>query len=688
MPVKPALELRFHGRVIEHLGIDMYQSPTAAIAELIANAWDADAEAVSVTLPTSDINDASEIVITDDGVGMTFEECQSRFLNVGYNRRGDDPSQLTNEKGRPVMGRKGIGKFAGFGIAQVVTIETISKENGELTRFALDVEQLRGDGSEYLNTNAQPIQVLDYKAPNASRRKRHGTSVTLSGLTLKRRPPVDQFRRSMARRFLLLERADDFELLIDGEGLPDAHDAEHVEFDYPTAYRDDDRPAGLTIDGSWGRERLSDGNEVRWRILFYEEPIDEEELTGVAVFAHGKIAQRPFLFNLSGGLGGQTGTAYMSGQVQADFIDERRADLIATERQRVNWEAEATAPLLEWGQDRVKSLLRVWKERRAEEKVRLLDERLAPFAERVQRLKPHERRVVERALKNIAKITSLTNDQFDELAASMLTAWEGGRLQELINSLGEAADLDEAQLLQILAESNILTSLHAAEKVRGQLNLVRGLRRRIDERELENAVRDYIAQHPWLVSPKWETFVVERGLSRLIADAQAEAGLNSDADWEGRVDLVLSAGSTLLVMEFMRPDLAIDWDHIDRYQRYIDTLREKVAASSSKFDVVEGLLVADKLERRTGMTSRILALRQQRMDVLTWEGLLDGSEAQWRDYLDLLQDRAPDERLRALAPTPKPKKVTKRASKTNSSSAKKSSRTAGSAKRPTRKKRD
>jgi hypothetical protein len=615
---------------------------------------------------------------------MTFEDCQSRYLNVGYNRRGDDPGQLTPGRNRPVMGRKGIGKFAGFGIAGQVEVETVSETTGELTKFTLDIDRLRGNGDEYLSTSPQAVDVVEYKAANATRRKKHGTTIRLSQLTLKRRPSPDQFRRSMARRFLLLERADDFAVTIDGDPLPDSHDAEHVEFDYPAAYRDDERPNGLTVDGVWGRESLSDGSEVRWRIVFYEEPIDEEELAGVAVFAHGKMAQRPFLFNLHGGLGGQTGTSYMSGQVQADFIDERRSDLIATERQRVNWESDATSALLEWGQDRVKSLLRLWKERRAEEKVRLLEERLAPFAERVQRLKTHERRVVERALRNIAKITSLTNDQFDELATSMLTAWEGGRLQELINSLGEAADLDEAQLLQILAESNILTSLHAAEKVRGQLNLVQGLRRRIEERELENAVRDYIAEHPWLVSPKWETFVVERRLSRLIRDAQAEAGLDEDPDWQGRVDLVLSAGPTLLVMEFMRPNLAVDWDHVDRYQRYIDTLREKVAASTSTFEVVEGLLVADKLERRTGMTGRIQTLRQQRMDVLSWEGLLDGAEAQWRGYLELLQERAPDERLRALSPAPKAKKLAQRTGKARGgkSVAKKSSSKAAASKRP------
>jgi hypothetical protein len=32
------LFLNFHGRIIDHLGIQMYQSPTAAIAEMVSNA--------------------------------------------------------------------------------------------------------------------------------------------------------------------------------------------------------------------------------------------------------------------------------------------------------------------------------------------------------------------------------------------------------------------------------------------------------------------------------------------------------------------------------------------------------------------------------------------------------------------------------------------------------------------------
>jgi len=47
----------------------------------------------------------------------------------------------------------------------------------------------------------------------------------------------------------------------------------------------------------------------------------------------------PFFFNLSGGISGQVGLEYLTGQVEADFLDGTE-DCIATDRQSVNWQFE------------------------------------------------------------------------------------------------------------------------------------------------------------------------------------------------------------------------------------------------------------------------------------------------------------------------------------------------------------
>ena len=62
------------------------------------------------------------------------------------------------------MGRKGIGKFAGFGIATVLEVETTSKKTGERTKFRLDLEALRGDS--YIATGPRVIPALTHDGPD------------------------------------------------------------------------------------------------------------------------------------------------------------------------------------------------------------------------------------------------------------------------------------------------------------------------------------------------------------------------------------------------------------------------------------------------------------------------------------------------------------------------------------------
>ncbi|GLZ08892.1 hypothetical protein Acsp03_63580 [Actinomadura sp. NBRC 104412] len=647
------LYIRFHGRVIEHLGIDMYQSPVAAIAELISNAWDADATEVRVTLP-GHLGEGAEIHIVDDGEGMTLTQCQERYLKVGYNRRTDRGSEKT-PGGRPVMGRKGIGKFAGFGIAGILEVETVSRETGEKTVFRLDVDRLTGEGTEdrYAYGTRMEVEVLEYLPASEGRKADHGTRIKLQRLTLKRTPNPDRFRESMARRFLLLERVGEFSVLVNG--LPIASEAatEDIEFDFPGDYREDEMPVGMRIEDGWGVESLRNGAEIRWRFVFYPQPIRDDDLTGVSIFSHHKLAQRPFFFNLSGGLGGQQALSYLSGRVKAEYIDDQEKDLISTERQRINWEAEEALPLLDWGQRRLKELMRIWQDRRASAKVEAMNKRLTPFSARLDRLENYERRIVQRALKSIARISVLSDDEFTDLANAILTAWEGGRLRDLIDRLADSAELDSQELVRILFESRVMTALHAAERVKVQLNLIKGLEERVQRHELELAVRDYIAENPWLISPEWETFEKERGVSGLVSEV-AKDSLDKEEAWNARVDLVLSSGDQLLVLEFMRPGVTADWDHIGRFERYVLTLRDAIAARRSQFRDVTGVMVADRLERPLGFQAKLKNLRSQGMDATDWPGLLERAKRQWQEYFDILYNRAPeDARMASLADRPK-----------------------------------
>jgi len=70
----------------------MYKRRDTAIAELIANCWDAGANRVEVILPDEADYDRETgvITITDDGSGMNQSEIQHQYLVVGRNRRQEE----------------------------------------------------------------------------------------------------------------------------------------------------------------------------------------------------------------------------------------------------------------------------------------------------------------------------------------------------------------------------------------------------------------------------------------------------------------------------------------------------------------------------------------------------------------------------------------------------------------------
>ena len=55
-----------------------------ALTEFVANAWDAGAHNVYITIPEEDDD---QIVVEDDGTGMTDEEFRSRWMTLNYDRQ-------------------------------------------------------------------------------------------------------------------------------------------------------------------------------------------------------------------------------------------------------------------------------------------------------------------------------------------------------------------------------------------------------------------------------------------------------------------------------------------------------------------------------------------------------------------------------------------------------------------------
>jgi hypothetical protein len=141
---------RVKGQLVAVLG-QLYRSSEEALKELVTNCWDADATRVDIVLPMALAG--LPITIRDNGCGMTPLELEARYLDVAFDRRR---LSTTTQRGRKVRGHRGVGKFAGFLIADRVTVTTVARDTR--SHLVLDKQALQ-TADEDLEDLGLPIEV-------------------------------------------------------------------------------------------------------------------------------------------------------------------------------------------------------------------------------------------------------------------------------------------------------------------------------------------------------------------------------------------------------------------------------------------------------------------------------------------------------------------------------------------------
>jgi signal transduction histidine kinase len=122
-------------RTLEMLGRQQIAGIPTAISELFKNAHDAYADSVEVDFYRSD----GLFLLRDDGVGMTKEEFETRWLTLGTESKLDSPAGIglppidPNKAKRHILGEKGIGRLAIGAVGPQVLVLTRAERNGRFT---------------------------------------------------------------------------------------------------------------------------------------------------------------------------------------------------------------------------------------------------------------------------------------------------------------------------------------------------------------------------------------------------------------------------------------------------------------------------------------------------------------------------------------------------------------------------
>lgn len=114
---------RTRARALDMLGHQQVASIATAVSELFKNAHDAYAKYAEVDY----IRYHTLFVLRDDGIGMTDEEFQGRWLVLGTDNKLEPEPPPADRERRPIMGEKGIGRLSIATIGPQVLVLTRAK---------------------------------------------------------------------------------------------------------------------------------------------------------------------------------------------------------------------------------------------------------------------------------------------------------------------------------------------------------------------------------------------------------------------------------------------------------------------------------------------------------------------------------------------------------------------------------
>ncbi len=676
--------MRISRLTVDKLGVKLYDKVSAVIAELIANAYDADATEVTIRAPMGqflasraggDVTDKErfKIEVIDNGVGMTPQQVQDFFLVVGAERRNDVRRGDTSPNfERKVMGRKGVGKLAPFGICK--TIEIISAggdlignsgaesgSGGYLTSHTiLDYDGIMSLGGEPDDRYKPTVGERDESYSPAS-----GTHIILRDFNYRKVPDMDALGRQLAQRFgipstdwrVRLEDSTDRHsspMTVGGFELEKMPNTELKFQPDGTVLGPGDEPdqcltAGFQHDGVF---RLVTG----W-MAYSKAPYRDELMAGVRIYCRGKIAAQTSIFNQKAGFTGEHNVrSYLVGELHADWLDEDE-DLIQTDRRDILWSEALASDFQEWGQKVVKRIGTLSRDPMRKATLDLFFEKGDVKARILKAYPTRQQEGIRDSAENIARMFGRTMSRgevedievVDSLVELTIDIAPHFTLTTKMTEAAASADTPLSVLTSFLHTARLaeLSSFGRIAKDRieviNRLEYLKGAKD-ADESDLQRLITDA----PWLINPEWVPVTENQTLASLrrefekyYKDRTGQPVSLSDFQETGkRPDFVLSSQEgTVQIIEIKKPGHGFSNPEMDRIVTYHDNIdaflqdpgNEDFRKFLRDFHIT---LVCDNLRLTGAQQAAFQGYRAQgKLTHLSWSTFLLKSEHVHQDFL-------------------------------------------------------
>ena len=573
--------------VLNHLGINLYTNIPAVLSEVVANSYDADATSVDITISNG------EVIIVDDGSGMSEGDINKKYLLVGYQKRsGVDGMTITPIYKRRVMGRKGIGKLSLMSIANIIEVHTV--KDGQLSAFRIRVEDITTLINSGSNKAYEPEEII----PDTSIEK--GTKIVLKEIRNNRtlsRP--EKIKTELARRFVVLNNK--FKIKVNGEEITFAdrkyfdkvikifrYGKPALEINAQLSFFDD----GLKIEDR-SNELDIQGKKCKvegW--IGYVDKSDELKdgalsLNKISILTNGKLGQEDILQELHNT---SMFTNYIIGEIEANFLDGDK-DLATSSREGYQKDTIEYDALFSFLETEVKHIGVDWnkyKENQGVDAAVAVEPKIKVWFDALQ---GDEKKYARKVL---GKINTLITDeeQRKDFTKYGILAFEKMKLRKSLSAI-ENFDENALSALPIIFQGvNDLEESMYYQIVKQRMEIITRFEGITEGHQKEKVLQEYLYKNLWLLDPAWErptsSEEMEITLKRLF---DGEVNLKEE-EKKARLDIRFKnfAGKTVII-ELKRYDRIVSLGEIvDQVRKYHDgiekILRKQTPNEAPVFEII------------------------------------------------------------------------------------------------------
>jgi hypothetical protein len=604
--------------LLRSLSGGIVSQPDTALTELVANAWDAGANHVNIFIPDK-IGD--QLVVEDDGTGLTKEDFYQRWMKLRYNRVSHQGKEVVFPDGkrhnRLAYGRNGVGRHGLLCFNDEYLVQT-TKDGTQLSLMV----STKVDG--------QPIAITDKKEEV---KDGHGTRLEV--VVAKNLPSIEKVREIISSRFL---HDPQFVIEINREVLPlDKLDGLIDTSELTTK-------DGLKIKANFIDTKTSSKKSIYQGIAFWQR----RRLVGTPSWTLGYIYY-------------VDGRSTMARRYNVVIQSEDLDDII-----KEDWsgfkDSEVTNNLYETVKDYVAGMFEKVAKANVDETRTIVKAELKSKLIGASPLALYE---VDEVIENIIIGNPTATKESISLAAEAVVNLESSKNgRELLAKLSKLSEDDVAGLNEILSKWSVKDALTVLSEIDRRMSIIEAVRKLSKDKTTDelHVLHPLITESRWLFGPEYDTaeYTSNRQLQTVIktlfnGKIKDDHGVNL----KKRPDLVILADdftvsvtgtedfssetglvsvNKVLIIELKRGGFEIGREERTQASNYIEDLMASDINASSYNAFVIGDSVATNVQRHStvGNSGNIY--------VTTFSQLVDTAERRMfglRDKLSAMYDDVP-----------------------------------------------